>query len=503
MITTAKINGVSIINAQQLISQLEVEPDWTSTVNQLEMGLGAEPGRGTFLISRQDFLDHWPESEPFSIELNGLELKGFVTVRAQQALRMVGGPMLVTVADRRHLWDRRSTARKWDNGTDWQDIANDLKADLKGGSEINLAIPYAGDKALNHYRYDGISTLKAIEDFAFRIRAVLVFDPFLDMLLFQPFYEPQAEPSADMYRHFQASPPPSPLRWLHTLSQKGYQDQVFHQAHDLGGGDPNSRSISIWTMAPRSSNGDATDETDLLKQAVEDLALRESTPVIKEFFGFQPAICGGRVSRVLWKMDGPLATTTIWRTAPNPTLVERRPGSHPPCIRKAVAAEAINPGSSGQVILVPDDQHEDSVYFTDSVFSLAQPTVPAWHDWLSDWVQVKPRDMLLVAKLASGDDERWQIIKRPDHSDRHFRFVLTEDMVGGSGLAQLTMMNGGPVVNPDQDDPLEDIVLDQFGIFGDLDEGTKGIAIRQFGLFYIIQAQCDPDESDNPEEPQP
>ncbi len=320
MITKAKINGCAIINAQQVLTQLDAMPDWSTEVNRLEIDLGAEPGKGTFLISREDFDANWPETEAFSIELNNLELKGFVTVHAQQAFRMVESPMLVTVADRRHVWKDRVTSKKWADGTSATDILADLETDLNGSTFVDLVVPAIGTQTFNEAQYDGVPTLKAIEDFAFRCRGVVLFDPIADRLKIAKIDDTQAAITGDLFRDYQAAPVSLPLGWLNTLSMDG--DIGLRQIHNLGGADSNSRSITVWTMASVGS-GTLTAEINKLKLAAGDLASRQSAAEIKEFFDFKSAVCGGEISKTAWQMHGPLPTTIIWRTAPAIVMVGR------------------------------------------------------------------------------------------------------------------------------------------------------------------------------------
>lgn len=84
----------------------------------------------------------------------------------------------------------------------------------------------------------------------------------------------------------------------------------------------------------------------------------------------------------------------------------------------------------------------------------------------------------------AGTGLRWALIRlgNRDDSGRHFRFELLGSLSGGTALAQLYTMTGQQI-----DD---DFVHDPEGIFARLEEGDRGLAVKDCGQFWAIQAKC-------------
>jgi hypothetical protein len=84
----------------------------------------------------------------------------------------------------------------------------------------------------------------------------------------------------------------------------------------------------------------------------------------------------------------------------------------------------------------------------------------------------------------SGTGLKWALIRLGNRDDngRHFRFQLLGSLAGGLALAELYTMTGQRV-----DD---DIVRDPELIFRRLDEGDRGLVVKECGKFWVIQARC-------------
>jgi len=83
---------------------------------------------------------------------------------------------------------------------------------------------------------------------------------------------------------------------------------------------------------------------------------------------------------------------------------------------------------------------------------------------------------------------RWSLIRLGNRDDngRLFRFSLFESLASGEAVAELFTMNGEPF----EDDEVASIVRDPEGIFQSLDEGDRGLVIRQCDRYWVIQAKC-------------
>ena len=95
---------------------------------------------------------------------------------------------------------------------------------------------------------------------------------------------------------------------------------------------------------------------------------------------------------------------------------------------------------------------------------------------------------ILWRELGTG--LRWALIRlgNRDDSGRHFRFELLGSLAGGAAMAELYSMTGVPIT--------ADLVRDPEGIFKRLDEGDRGIAVKDCGQYWVIQAKCPQGEGD-------
>lgn len=83
---------------------------------------------------------------------------------------------------------------------------------------------------------------------------------------------------------------------------------------------------------------------------------------------------------------------------------------------------------------------------------------------------------------------KWALIRLGNRDDngRLFRFSLFESLASGEAVAELFTMEGAPF----EDDDIAPIIRDPEGIFPSLEEGDRGLAIRQCDRYWVIQAKC-------------
>ena len=83
-----------------------------------------------------------------------------------------------------------------------------------------------------------------------------------------------------------------------------------------------------------------------------------------------------------------------------------------------------------------------------------------------------------------GTGLKWALIRlgNGDDNGQHFRFKLLGSLAGGAALAEIYTMTGQRV-----DD---DIVRDPEGIFQRLDEGDRGLTVKECGKYWVHQARC-------------
>jgi len=86
---------------------------------------------------------------------------------------------------------------------------------------------------------------------------------------------------------------------------------------------------------------------------------------------------------------------------------------------------------------------------------------------------------------------KWALVRLGNRDDngRHFRFELLASLAGGAAAAALFTMEGESVE--------DDIVRDPEGIFARLEEGDRGLVVKQCGKFWVIQARCPIGQGDN------
>lgn len=97
----------------------------------------------------------------------------------------------------------------------------------------------------------------------------------------------------------------------------------------------------------------------------------------------------------------------------------------------------------------------------------------------------KPRAEALLALPLSGDQEFPEVRpreRRGSGGSRLVRFEMTGDWSSNAADADFVEMDGTPIGS--------DTLLDPEGIFEELEEGAKGLAMLQGGEYFAIQAKC-------------
>lgn len=102
----------------------------------------------------------------------------------------------------------------------------------------------------------------------------------------------------------------------------------------------------------------------------------------------------------------------------------------------------------------------------------------------------KPRAEALLALPLSGEAEFPEMRPRERRGNpvgsRLVRFEMTGDWSSIAADADFAEMDGTPIGS--------DTLLDPEGIFEELEEGAKGLAMFQGGEYFIIQAKCPEEE---------
>ena len=189
------VNGCKVVDAEAMISQFGSTPAWMFGVNSVMNPSGPAPGRGRFLLDRADYDANFPETAPYSIRATrasssttSIELRGYVTVRAYAALNKPGSPMVVEVADIRHL-AMQSFARQDFTGETRQEIVDTIKPMVAPYGD-NLTLPEIASESEN-LLLDGMAAINALWEIGTRTGYFLLFDPFTGLLKFEDHSERQ------------------------------------------------------------------------------------------------------------------------------------------------------------------------------------------------------------------------------------------------------------------------------------------------------------------------
>jgi hypothetical protein len=118
--TRITVGGVRVLNAQEVIEQLDELPDWGNNINRLECTIGAAPSMGVFLLPF-DALDTLPQDGTLDIvwthddddSEQTVTFRDYVIVDSYAAVEVVESPLVVTVADSRMLWEKSFISQRF------------------------------------------------------------------------------------------------------------------------------------------------------------------------------------------------------------------------------------------------------------------------------------------------------------------------------------------------------------------------------------------------------
>lgn len=337
------VNGCRIVNAQKYAEQFSTAPQWLSGINQLSLECGPLPSYGRFLVRRSDYDDVFPTDEPFAIVFTRkvknaegavttttLTATGYYLVSAHSAARMIDSPMIVTVADARHVCRQAVTNRIWNLGTasdkTWANVLADLKADLPTGYASTLA--YATSPTGKPYNliFNGRLSVEALQELASRTRHCLAYDPIAGKLTLANMAGTQTGLAAILAaaRVYRTWDPADTTE----ADEIGVVTTVFHRSSSNyeryekaivhpSSASANERLAFGTTLARPGANDTDTDaEAQRLADTWFDWADRKIARVTKQYVGLHAATCGSQVSRVVWLVENDDLHTIIDQGAP-------------------------------------------------------------------------------------------------------------------------------------------------------------------------------------------
>ncbi len=336
-IKTLTVNDCRVVNAENTARQLDDYPDWMNGINQLHCPSGTDPGTGTFLVNREDFNQSFPESDAYNIVMarskvggstTTLTLRGYFTLSAYAALRVPGSPMVVTVADARHVLGQAYTNNAWNtqgsSEKTWEDVLADVRSDLPTGYDGGLVFKNAidGQYKPRNLRYEGWRTVDAIQDIANRTNHTLVYNPFDKQLEFQPMGGLQNGLSsivngAKLHRKFELpnvqSKKVGKVIVSFSSTDASRKPERLEKSNPAGGGN----SQHAWgTQLPSGKMADLELERDKLAETWFNWSDRATSPEINEYFNALAVRCGSEVASVSWKVDRNELFTVISKHEP-------------------------------------------------------------------------------------------------------------------------------------------------------------------------------------------
>ena len=175
------VNGCRVVNAKIALASFDKKPDWYETINQVSNPTGPMAGKGCFLLQREDY-DAATFDDPFSIRIvrksdinpeQTIELRGYVAVKAYAAIQLPGTPMVVEVADIRHLLNHRFVDQDFDADTPRTEVAAAINTLLDTHGSITVE---DGANRLGELRYHGMPAMMAAWDLATRSNRYIAFD---------------------------------------------------------------------------------------------------------------------------------------------------------------------------------------------------------------------------------------------------------------------------------------------------------------------------------------
>lgn len=344
-IKSIKVNNCRVVNAQHLAESLRMMPDWMNGINSLNCAAGPMPSTGKFLVRLEDFENEFPISTPFDIEIirnaNGVDdtvtFKGYVMTSAYAALRAnARSPMVVEVADARHILRRRITNRVWNisnSAASWYNVLSDLVSDFNSTYTGTLALGTVPTLKPYALRYEGVSTLDALQDMASRTGYCVVYDPFAGKLKLERMAGTQTGltallDAATLFRRFE-------IPDLDATEQVGIVVVIFDASNSDQSGEriitfPGAGTLRKLAFGMRYANGGADLQTEAqgLADIWQEWSNRRIDRECNEYFSVLEVYPGKEVSAVRWRVDGgELFTMVDIDAPPEPTTWRRRPTS--------------------------------------------------------------------------------------------------------------------------------------------------------------------------------
>lgn len=419
------VNESKVVNAQTDYGQIFPTPTWYPEINCVECPSGPEPGYGKFLISCTDYEDNWPEEDPFRIDMQRkcgedittIQLDGYSTVAAYRADRKPGGPWVVEVADARFFMRTATTTRFWNVGsTDetWQDVLDDLISDLPvdgaGGFVGELEYAVTPEYDLVNLKYEGWRTLDALADLASRTGHVLVYDPFLVSLKFEPMSGNQGDITeiingAKIHRQYDSEDIPADgigeVRVSYDVASGTPAEYV-----DVLNPDPDSTAsqrASAWSTSIVIDPTDIAEETVVLSQTWFDWSARAKTRTTFEYFGNLEVPPGSEVSTSSWIIRDNEIYTFVDKYAPPEPTTTRQDNSGISGLKIGITDEVIAAGSSGVVSIWVRNA-------SDVLVDTGVNIVASYLDWLTEEDISEGIEVLLGWFPDEGPSGIWRII---------------------------------------------------------------------------------------------
>lgn len=356
-----KINNVAVLNAQQACRNARVSPDWLPTVNQVNLSIGKDPSYSQFLVSCKDAWKFDVRSNNlFDIDLqrtgtekgqpktDNLFFQGYSTVSTQEAFRMKGSPVLVTVADARSLLQNVAVHQIFNyqlfqcyEEYTRKDIINRLAQLSPLPGLINNDLPNPGiTESIHHWnlKYEGVDLMSALQDFAFRTGHCIGYDPFIKQV---KFYTAAAVSSFQydymngiegrtVHRDYQRTHTPgqqlSQLKMNYDWIDGGKSEFIEYDLNNDGS--PGTSAIG-WATALRDCNTESAkkieEEAFALAETWSSYCNRVELADTKEYFGALEFACGEAVSNIAWRIDGSEVFTLVTLDAfPRPITLRQK-----------------------------------------------------------------------------------------------------------------------------------------------------------------------------------
>tara|TARA_R110002167_G_scaffold44383_1_gene133559 strand:- start:10259 stop:13018 length:2760 start_codon:yes stop_codon:yes gene_type:complete len=346
-----KVNDVAVLNAAQACRNANASPPWLDTVNQVKLSIGKEADQFQFLVSCKDAWKFESMSDHlFDIEMqrtgtekgkpktDDLLFQGYLTISTQEAFRVKGSPVLVTVADARFLLKNVAVNKVFNYqlykcSTEYtrKDVINFLAQLTPIPGLISNDLPRPGiDEGLYPWnlKYEGVDLMTALNDFAIRTGHCLGYDPFIKQVKFYSANSTSdfqydyltATLNRTIHRDFQRTITPgaqvSSLKMNYDHLAGTTSDFIEEQLNNDGS--PGT-SVVGWATAMRDCDSESIkriqEEARALANTWSSYSNRIRRPKTLEYFGALEFACGEAVASIAWHIDGPEIFTLVTEDA--------------------------------------------------------------------------------------------------------------------------------------------------------------------------------------------